>query len=908
MSTSVNPQMAWCSLAPEQVAEKLEVDVKRGLDEAEAARRLAEVGPNVLAADQGPAWPQILVRQFQNVLILVLALGAVLSFAVGEIADAMAIVAIVILNGVLGFVQEWRAERALQALKRMLSQRARVLRNGRDCEVDAEKLAPGDVVLLSNGDIVPADLRLVSVVNLATNEAALTGESGSVRKASAPVPAEAPLSERSSVAWMGSSVTNGRAAGIVVATGPSTEFGRIAKLAAEAEREPTPLQKQLGVLGRQLGVLAVLIAAGIGLVGWLHGREPMEMALTAISLAVAIVPEGLPAVVTITLAVGAGAMTRHRALLRRLQAAETLGASSVICTDKTGTLTKNEMTATTIWLPAGEVLVDGVGYEAVGEFVADGEVVNMVRRPDLFALLETGLLCNHAYVFQEAGEWRRWGEPTEAALAAAAAKAGLIRDDEFSALAEFSFNAERKRMAVVARDGDQIVSHVKGAPEVILERSVRIRDGETVRDMTPDDRRRIIDAYRKMAESGLRTLALARREIEDLEALTEEKAETGLVFLGVVGIIDPPRPETRAAVSLARQAGIKVIMITGDSALTAGAVAKLVGISSDSVLTGREIAELSDADLRRAIARDVIFARTTPEDKMRIVRLLQEDGHVVAMTGDGVNDAPALKRADVGIAMGLRGADVAKAAADVVLTDDNFSSIVGAVEEGRRQYDNIRKFVRYLLSSNVGEVIAIFLNIVLGGPLILIPVQILWMNLVTDGVTALALGLEPAEKDVMTRPPRKPQERLLDREGFVMIAGLGGYIGLAALFMFQTYLGSGDPDAVMRAQTVAFTGLIIFEKFNVFNFRSLRAPFWRTNFFSNPSLLVAVAGMLALQALAVYTPPLQTLLHLVPLRWSDWLVMFGLAAPVIIVAEIGKFFLRWKSAETETAKGESQWA
>jgi Ca2+-transporting ATPase len=908
MSISVDLNKAWHALAPEDVARELAVDSKRGLKAAQAAERLKEFGRNALSEKTGPGWSEILVRQFQNVLILVLILAAGLSLAVGDLADAVTILAIVVLNSALGFAQEWKAERALKELRGMLSQRARAIRDGAEIDVDAECLVPGDVVLLATGDIVPADLRLAEAVNLRTDEAALTGESGSVKKAAAPIAADAPLAERASIAWMGSSVTNGHATGIVVGTGPSTEFGRIARLAAAVDRDPTPLQRQLGVLGRQLGVLAIVAAAGIGIVGWLVGRAPLEMAMTAISLAVAIVPEGLPAVVTITLAVGAGAMVKRRALLRRLQAAETLGGATVICTDKTGTLTKNEMTVTSIWLPGGGVEVDGVGYETAGAFRTANGDIDPRTRPDLLALLETGLICNHARIFEENGEWRRRGEPTEAALVALAAKAGLERDDALASVAEFSFNSSRKRMAVVAERGAAFISHVKGAPEVILERSLKIRDGETVRDMTESDRSRITEAFQRMAQEGLRTLALARRDVADVECLSERDAESGLTFLGVVGIIDPPRAEAKDAVALARRAGVKVVMITGDSAPTAQAVARRVGISASAVVTGQEIAWLTDDELRRALASDSIFARATPEDKMRIVRLLQGDGHVVAMTGDGVNDAPALKRADVGIAMGLRGADVAKAASDVVLTDDNFASIVGAVEEGRRQYDNIRKFVRYLLSSNVGEVVAIFLNIALGGPLILIPVQILWMNLVTDGLTALALGLEPAERDIMQRPPHAPSAKLLDRAGIIMIAALGGYIGVAALLLFQTYLGSGDPEAAARAQTVAFTALIIFEKFNVFNFKSLREPLWRTRFLSNPALLAAVGGTLALQAVAVYTPPLQTMLHLVPLRIDDWLLIGALGAPVIVLGEAVKAILRHRLLFDAAANGEARWA
>jgi len=650
----------------------------------------------------------------------------------------------------------------------------------------------------------------------------------------------------------------------------ATEFGRIARLTRDIETEPTPLQRKLAVLGKQLGIISVAIAGVVALSGWLLGKPLLEMFLTGVSLAVAVVPEGLPAVVTITLALGVRAMVRRRALLRRLQAAEALGAATVVCTDKTGTLTQNEMTVRRIWLPAGAVQVTGTGYDPAGHFEVDGEKLDYQQRPDLLALLETGLICNHAHVEKTATGWHEAGEPTEAALVVAACKAWLSLPGEHQTLTEFSFNSTRKRMTVIERrpDGHR-VAFVKGAPEVILERCTQILDGSKERSLLESDRAACIGAYTEMAGHGLRTLALARRTLPESVALDDAAVETDLTLLGIVGIIDPPRPEVPQAVRTARKAGIRVVMITGDAAATALAIAERIGLPAKIAITGHELNSLDNASLDALLSDAVLFARTTPEHKLRIVSLLQKHREIVAMTGDGVNDAPALKKADIGIAMGLRGTDVAKGAADMVLTDDNFASIIGAVEEGRRQYDNIQKFVRYLLSSNTGEVIAIFVNILLGGPLILLPVQILWMNLVTDGMTAVALGLEPAEKGVMQRPPRAAHEPVLDRVGLLMILLLGGYIGGATLWLFHHYLQGGHEQALGLAHTVAFTGIILLEKMNVFNFRSLQAPMTVVGLFSNPWVLGAWAATIGLQICAVYVPFLQEALHTVPLGWAD---------------------------------------
>ncbi|QDT12666.1 cation-translocating P-type ATPase [Planctomycetes bacterium K23_9] len=880
----------WHAMTVEQTTALLHSNVTAGLSDTEVVRLQEKHGPNVLSATDAVRWYQVLARQFTDVLILILLVAAVVSIAVGELTDAVTILAIVLLNGMLSFVQEWKAERALEALTEMLSPRCHVIREGKEQEIDAVTLVPGDLVLLEIGNRVPADLRLVESMNLKIDESALTGESMSVLKHVDALAKDTPLAERASMVWMGTSATNGRALGIVVATGADTQFGKIAQLTETIERETTPLQQKLGVLGTQLGFAAIFVSVMVAVAGWAMGKPVLEMFLTGVSLAVAVVPEGLPAVVTLTMALGIRAMVRRKALLRRLRAAETLGSATVVCTDKTGTLTQNQMTVREIWLPNGTVSVTGVGYDPAGHFEVDGQQIDYHQRDDLIALLDTGTHCNHARLVHDGDRWTESGEPTEAALLVAAYKAWRGEEKPSDVVHELSFSSTRKRMTVVKHGPTGLVAHCKGAPEVIMPQCTRIGHGNDVRPLTADDRAKAESAYQRMAESGLRTLAIAYRELPQGCPLDEGHVEDELVLLGVVGMLDPPRLDVPAAIRMALQAGIRVCMITGDSAATAQAIAKKIGLSATKALTGSDLVKLSDQELCDALQEEIVFARTTPEHKLRIVKAFQDQGHVVAMTGDGVNDAPALKKADVGIAMGLRGTDVAKGASDIVLTDDKFSSIIGAVEEGRRQYDNIQKFVRYLLSSNVGEVVAIFVNILIGGPLILLPVQILWMNLVTDGMTAVALGLEPAEKSVMQRMPISPREPVLNKSGIAIILGLGTYIGLAALLLFHYYLHSDDAGTAALAETVAFTGIIMIEKANVLNFRSLHSPLTRVGFFTNPWVLIAIAVTVALQACAVYVPFLQHALHTTPLRWFDWALIIIVAAPIFIVPEVVKWF------------------
>jgi Ca2+-transporting ATPase len=844
----------------------------RGLSEAEVLARRAQSGWNELpdASVSGP-W-SILLRQFSSFLIVILVVAAVVAIALGEWIDAVTIGLVVVLNAALGFAQEWRAETALAALRTMMSPKAVAIRDGHEVTIPARELVPGDLIALQGGDSVPADAALTESSSLRVDESVLTGESVALAK---DAPGDAQV-------FAGTAVVAGHGLAEVTAIGSDTEFGKIARLTGSVGQKTTHLQRHLGHLATQLGIAALAIAAAIGLLGIGLGRDSTEMLMTALSLSVAIVPEGLPAVVTITLALGAAAMARRQALARRLQAIETLGAASVICTDKTGTLTENKMTATRVWTFEAAYDVTGSGYDPAGHIETGGRRVTSAESAGLAAVLRAALVCTHARLIRHSDGWVMSGAPTEGALVTLAYKGWHPLPDGETALREIPFDSDRKRMSVLHRDGDGLHILTKGAPEAVLSICTALRDGEGVRPMTDDDLATARAVYREMAEAGLRVMAMA-----DRKAPGEDLVEAEMTFLGLVGLIDPPRPEVRAAIASAHSARIRVVMITGDSPITARAIAAEVGLPGAKTVEGAELEAMDDKALTRFLRDDVILARTRPADKMRIVSALQADDQIVAMTGDGVNDAPALKQADIGIAMGIRGTDVAREAADLVLLDDNFATIVGAISEGRRQFSNIRKFVRYLLSSNAGEVIALMVNIAIGGPLVFLATQILWMNLVTDGVTAVALGLERSEPDQMERPPRRKSAPILGLDGLAVIGLFGLYSSAACLWLFFSLLDVG----VEVARTTAFTGMVFFEKVSVFAFRSLHLPCWRIGWFSNPLLLAAVAATLAAQVAAVYWPPLQLLLHTVPIGFSEWSMIALAALPLLILPELAKTLL-----------------
>ncbi len=874
------PLPDWYSLAPDEVRRELDTGPE-GLSSQEAAARLERYGANVLREEARETRLRVFLRQFKSVLIVILIVAAAISFLVGEALDAAAILIIVVLNALLGFSQEWQAGEAIEALKKLLVQHAVVIRDGERQEIDAAGVVPGDLVLLEMGERVPADLFLVEATSLEVDEAPLTGESSPVDKAPGMLPAETPLAERSNMTFAGTTVVNGHGRGIVVATGMQTEFGRIAGLSQRVGDEATPLARQMDRLGRDLGLIAVGIAVLAVAVGLLQQRELLEMFLVGVSLAVAVIPEGLPAVVTLTLAIGIKNMMRQNCLIRHLPASETLGAVSVICTDKTGTLTRNEMTVVRVRTPDEEFEVTGAGYAPEGEFLVEGRPVDPLADRGLRLFLRTVLLCNHAAFALSEGGWRIFGTPTEGALVVAAAKAGLSRDDAPEAATEFSFNSTRKRMTIVYPGEGGHVAHVKGAPEVLLARSSRLMVGGSAVPLTGDRRAALLHEIEGYASQGLRVIGAACRTLPAGIEWTADAVEEDLTFLGFAAIVDPPRPEAAEAIRLCRSAGIDVIMITGDNPLTAYTIARDLGLSSEGALTGADLEAMTDDELASRLKTTKVLSRVTAEHKLRVIGILSRERAVIAMTGDGVNDAPALRKASIGIAMGIKGTDAAKESSDMVLVDDNFASIVAGVEEGRREYDNIARFTRYLLSSNVGELVAIVGGLLLGLPLILIPVQILWINLVTDGLTALALGLEPAERDVMQRRPRDPDESILTRNAYLIILILGVWLGLLTIYAFSGYY-EADID---RARTMAFTGLIIFELYNVLNFRSFRFPLYRIGIFSNPSLILAILGSLALQAVVVYVPVFNAFLGTAPLALADWGLLALLGLPVLLAGE-----------------------
>ena len=879
-------KIKWHSLLKEDVFSKLNVSLS-GISDEEREKGLLIYGPNKISEDKGPSSVQIFLKQFKSILIGILIAAAAASYIVGELTDSLAIIAIIVLNACLGFFQEWRAEKAIAALKKMLGLKAYVLFEGLETEIDAEKIVPGDIVILESGRKVPADLFFIETVSLRIDESILTGESASAAKDIGIINEDAGIGDRSNMAFMGTVVTNGRGKGIAVSTGMNTEFGRIAGLTSEIGEEKTVLSRQMDSLGRNISAISVLVAVLIVILGIIQNRSITDMFLTTVSLAVAVIPEGLPAVVTLTLAIGIRSMYKKKCLIRHLAASETLGAVSVICTDKTGTLTKNEMTLTDIYVPDMFFEISGSGYTPEGEFFSGGEKITVADYQNLSFFLKAGLFCSHAVLNFADGEWKTIGMPTESALVAAAHKAGIAgyKMPDPGIVKEFSFDSTRKRMTAIYEENGGFISFTKGAPEIILTLSDKLLlDGEEI-VLDEKRRRRLDEILKSFAEKGLRVLALAYKKTDGGLWRTAEEAEKNLVFLGFAGIIDPPRSEAKEALSLCRSAGVDVIMITGDFEITAKAVADSVGLLSDGVLTGADIDLLDDDSLSKRLSKTKILARVSAEHKLKIIGILNKNKKIVAMTGDGVNDAPALKKADIGIAMGIKGSDVAKEAADMILLDDNFNSIISGIHEGRREYDNIKKFTQYLLSSNIGEIAAIITGLLAGLPLILLPLQILWMNLATDGVSALALGAEPAEKDVMQQKPKNPDEPVLGKKAFLMMSAVGLYIGLATFALFFCTCN----EDIEHARTMAFSGIIFIELVNVLNFRSFRQPLLSAGFFSNPYIIVAILSSIALQLIVVYTPVFQAVFKTVALSPADWVLIAAVSLPLVCAGEVYKY-------------------
>jgi Ca2+-transporting ATPase len=877
----------WHQLAVADALRQLGTDPDAGLSSAQAAQRLTEHGPNELQADDTVSPWAIFAAQFKNVLIIILLIAVGLSAVLGHALEAVVIGIIVVFAVLLGFIQEFRAERAIQALRHMAAPTASVLRDGVEVELPARDIVPGDVVRLSAGDRVPADARLVEAINLQVDEAPLTGESIPVEKhTDALTDARLPVGDRRNMVYGGTAGTYGRGRGVVVATGMSTEFGQIARMLQTVETGRTPLQVNLDRVGRALAIGALAIVGMIILLGLLRGQPLLDMLIFGIALAVAVVPEALPAVVTISLAIGVQRMVRRHALIRKLTAVEALGSVSIICSDKTGTLTKDEMTARRV-LVAGDVLdVSGAGYEPHGDFLRAGSRVEPSRQ--LIDLLRAGALASDARITEVDGRWEVKGDPTEGALVVAAAKAGLDKsalDSQFPRVQEIPFTAETKRMTTLHAIGDGTVAYSKGAPEIVLDSCSTMLGESGEEPLDEAGRATLRQAAQAMASDALRVLAVARKPGADLES-----ADSDMTFLGLIGMIDPPRPEAADAVQTCREAGIKPVMITGDHPLTARAVASELGILTNGrVISGQELDEMAPADLARDLDDIEVFARVSPANKLQVVTGLQEAGHLVAMTGDGVNDAPALKKADIGVAMGITGTDVSKEAAAMTLTDDNFASIVAAVEEGRGVFGNIKKYLMYLLSSNVGEMLLMVGATLAGLPLPLTAVQILYVNLVTDGLPALALAVDPPESDLMRRPPRNPRRGIFTRPVVALITAGGLWSTVVNLSLFVWALGSGR--TLAQAMTLTFLSLVLIQFFKAYNFRSERHSVARRPF-ANRWLNLSIGFEVLLLPLIMYVPFLSDAFGIAPLGPSDWVLTLVLAATVVPILEQVKWMVR----------------
>jgi len=887
-----------------------------GLSETEATARLREHGPNELDQTGGiNAW-HMLLEQLRNPLNFVLVAAALISFFAGKTLDTVVIAIIIIFNTAMGFVQEFRAEKALQALRSMVTPEAEVLRPCEGakgaCEeirVKAEHLVPGDVLLLEAGDKVPADARLFEAANLEVDESMLTGESLTVRKGVEVMPAGSGVADRKNLVYSGTIVTQGRARAVVYSTGMRTEIGKIAQLIGSTERAETPIQRRTKDLSKKLGAFALFTSIITLTVGFFKGFEFTEMLLFALASAVSAIPEGLLVVLTITLAIGGHRMVRRNALIRKLQAVETLGSVTTICTDKTGTLTTNQMTARRIFVGGKDISISGAGYVPEGEFASAGEKLGLAEE-DLVLLLRASLLCNDSrlrlHEVDGGSKWEIAGDPTEGALVVAARKAGLLQEEgnrNFPRIEEVPFDAKRRFMATFHKDKGKVLIQVKGAPETILGMCDQVQEGEKVRSMTAEDRKVIMDRSGSMAEDALRVLGVASRTIEEneLKPVKQSMMDSGdkLTFLGLIGMIDPPRPEVKRAVSLCHQAGIKVIMCTGDHKKTAEAIARELGIlkGGQRVVEGEELDGMDSATLDAMVLDVAVFARVSPKNKHSIVESLRRRGHIVAMTGDGVNDAPALKASNVGISMGITGTDVTKETADMVLTDDNFATIVNAVEEGRVVFENIRKVVKYLITTNTGEIITIlgFLLLLAGTNgidfLILTPIMILYINLVTDGLLDKTLAMEPGEPHIMDEPPRSPDARIITFKMVQNIFILGVTMAVGTLFLFDRAFSSlSDPqEAKAKAMTVAFVTMAAFQIWNSMNCRSRTRSVFRMKLTGNRFLLMGMASSATLLYLATELSFFQVGLGTVSLSVWDWASVFLVSSTILVVEEVRKF-------------------
>jgi len=915
MSGVENMSKSWHAMDIKETLKALNAK-ETGLSREEVQKRLQEYGPNELKKEKGISPIRLFLEQFADILIIILLIATGLSIYLGEITDAIIIIAIVVVCAILGFVEEYRSEKALEALKKMTAPTAMVLRDGREVKVQASEIVPGDIILLYTGDKVPADARLIEAINLKVDEAPLTGESAPVNKTVGPLPEETGIPERRNMVFTGTAVVYGRGKAVVTSSGMNTEFGKIAKMVQVTEEEETPLEKRMASVGKWLGILCVAVCLVVAAIGIAEGRNPLDMVLWGVSLAVAAVPEALPAIVTGALALGMYRMAKVNTIVRRLPAVETLGCTSVICADKTGTMTKGEMTVQRIYVNGLTIKVSGVGYEPQGEFIFEDKKLDPAQEEELATLLKISTLCNDAKLEKEkeSGRWMIKGDPTEGALVVAAAKAGLWKEElekENPRVGEVPFSSERKRMTTVHLASKKKVAFMKGAPEIVLEKCAKILLKGKVRKITEEDRRKILQVNEAMAMQALRNLGFAYRELPESANSFDEKIESEMTFVGIMGMIDPPREEVKDAISICRKAGIRVVMVTGDHKLTAVAVAKelkLIGEKEEEgqVLTGQELDKINDEQLTQMIEKVVIYARVSPEHKMRIVKAWKARGYVVAMTGDGVNDAPALKMADIGVAMGITGTEVTKEASGMVLTDDNFASIVKAVKEGREIYDNIKKYLTYLLRCNIMEILVIFIVMIsvpylagsayqpggdpkLSPTVALTAIQLLWVNLTTDGLPALALGIDPGDPDLMERKPRDPNESVFTRDVKLYLTAIPILMTVLLLYGYFTCQPWLDAYHLLEARTQLLTAMILMELANAISARSLRYTVFKVGVFKNKLLWAAVLFSLGLQLIVLYTPFLQALFGVHAPEPIDWAIAILFTAIVFGSLELGKY-------------------
>lgn len=879
-----------------------------GLSEKEAKRKLEEHGPNTISSKKKISALKILLDQFSDFMILVLLASTAISMFMGEVTEAITIIAIVIINAILGFVQEYKTERTMEALKELAAPAAKVIRSGKSCAIPAEQVVPGDIILLEAGDRIPADAILVESNSLHADESLLTGESLPVEKSVEAVSKKGmEIGDKKNSVFMGTIITSGRASAMVYATGMNTEMGKIADMIQNIDEEETPLQKKLDHLGRYIVYGCLLICAIVSVTGVLRGEDLFTMLLSGISLAVAAVPEGLPAIVTIALALGVQRMLKRNALIRKLPAVETLGCASIICSDKTGTLTENKMTIRKIYAGENMVEVKGTGYNPEGAFVLNGKEINPQKINAVKLALEIAGLCNNSKIRRISNKkndvfgkiksvlssherWEINGDPTEAAMLVASVKAGLTEEQLekiYFRIDEIPFDSDRKCMSVICDNhrGETFV-FTKGAPDIVIKKCNKIYTSRGIVDMNPVLKTGVMRINDSMAGEALRVLAVAYKRLGS-RSYSRSEVENDLVFVGLFGMIDPPRREAIEAVQKCKLAGIKPVMITGDHKITATAIAKELNIYSigDRVLTGAELDEMDESKLAR-IADDVsVYARVSPKHKLMIVKVLKKLGHIVAMTGDGVNDAPAIKEADIGVSMGITGTDVTKEASSMILLDDNFATIVAAIEEGRVIYNNIRKFIRYLLSCNIGEVLTMFLGMLAGLPLPLLPIHILLVNLVTDGLPAIALGLDPPENDIMMKPPRGSNENIFSHGLLKLILVRGTLIGVCTLGVFTSIMYfAGD---LRTARTAALVTLVMTQLIHVFECKSEKKNVFQIPIFNNIALVLAVMCSLATILAVVYVPVLQGIFKTVALTLNDWMIIMGLS---FIVPVIFSFF------------------